>query len=372
MHIKPYHSIMYYINLNKISYFFSWCKYKLQTFLSTKRLDQPTVHQETSKYEQSVLKRFLSTAFIPVDKMEVLDPPIKMLQNIFYDNSTVVNPWIAFSLSWFIHDTTKKIYGKRSEKSGEKTGAKKQIRNLQCNSQVDSIFFRRKELKNHLENPKNELESTWRSRILIENTPRGNVIMFYNAYKEAFAYYSDQTAMPYRILNAVAMKYVMKFHCADFFIDETVLGANNTNPSPFINIIKDEIRAENDKKKQVVSNLLGTSSSSSSPSPFVKVKSNIIAAKDLVSQAPSNVKKPISQAKSTTPEEDLMKNRFVYMGKIANFSILKKPPKRRQMPLEWADFVSEYDEMFDLQSEAQQNCIDYKMFKKLKEKTPNL
>ena len=39
------------------------------------------------------------------------------------------------------------------------------------------------------------------------------------------------------------------------------------------------------------------------------------------------------------------------------------------MPAEWAEFyneASEYDEMFKSQTEAQQNCMDYKMFKKLK------
>ena len=51
------------------------------------------------------------------------------------------------------------------------------------------------------------------------------------------------------------MKYVMRFHCADFFIDETVLGGSNTNPSPLIDIIKAEIRAENEKKKQLLEKL---------------------------------------------------------------------------------------------------------------------
>ena len=34
-----------------------------------------------------------------------------------------------------------------------------------------------------LKNPNNELEKKWRTRILIENTSRGNVIMFYDLYK---------------------------------------------------------------------------------------------------------------------------------------------------------------------------------------------
>ena len=65
----------------------------------------------------------------------------------------------------------------------------------------------------------NELEKKWRSNVLIENTPRGNVIMFYDAYKRGFSYYCDNSVMPYDIMNAVAMKYVITFYCRDFFVD---------------------------------------------------------------------------------------------------------------------------------------------------------
>ena len=147
-----------------------------------------------------------------------------------------------------------------------------------------------------------------------------------------------------------------------FFLDETILGGNSTNPSPFIQIIKDEIRAENEKKKQVMGGLLGTGATSESP--FVKVKTSIPGAK-IAAPITKGVKSTNTVQNLMKKEEYYTKNRFVYMGKITNFSILKKPPKRRQLPPEWADFVSEYDGMFQLQPEAQKNCIDYKMFKAL-------
>jgi hypothetical protein len=74
-----------------------------------------------------------------------------------------------------------------------------------------------------LANPDNHLEKKWRSRVLIDNTPRGNVIMFYDIYKRAFSYYCDNAVMPYEIMNAVAMKYVLTFWCRDFFVDSAVL-----------------------------------------------------------------------------------------------------------------------------------------------------
>jgi hypothetical protein len=91
------------------------------------------------------------------------------------------------------------------------------------NSNIDEIIKDQTQLAEFLKDSKNDLEKKWRTRILIENTPRGNVIMFYDIYKRGFSYYCDQAVMPYDIMNAVAMKYVLKFRCRDFFVDSQVL-----------------------------------------------------------------------------------------------------------------------------------------------------
>jgi hypothetical protein len=90
------------------------------------------------------------------------------------------------------------------------------------NSNIDSEIDAEK-LAEELTDTNNEYEKKWRSRILIENTPRGNVIMFYDLYKRAFSYYCDSGAMPYDIMNAVAMKYVVMFRCRDFFVDSHIV-----------------------------------------------------------------------------------------------------------------------------------------------------
>ena len=64
------------------------------------------------------------------------------------------------------------------------------------------------------------LEKKWKSRILFECTPRGNIILLYDTYTEAFVYCIDTSGTPYKLLNAVAMKYVLTFRCRDFFVDE--------------------------------------------------------------------------------------------------------------------------------------------------------
>ena len=54
------------------------------------------------------------------------------------------------------------------------------------------------------------IESQWKTRILFDTTPVGNVLMYYDIYKHGFAYASDQT-VPYPVLCACAMKYCKLF-----------------------------------------------------------------------------------------------------------------------------------------------------------------
>jgi len=47
--------------------------------------------------------------------------------------------------------------------------------------------------------------------------------MYYDVYKGGFAYYADQNCIPYSILNAMAMKYVVVYFCRDFFVDDSII-----------------------------------------------------------------------------------------------------------------------------------------------------
>jgi len=49
--------------------------------------------------------------------------------------------------------------------------------------------------------------------IVMENTPMGNVILFYFHEKEQFIFYSDRKEVPYKYLDAVARKYIKMFDC---------------------------------------------------------------------------------------------------------------------------------------------------------------
>lgn len=59
--------------------------------------------------------------------------------------------------------------------------------------------------------------------ILFENTPLGNVIMYYKFYTDeieasSFTYYCDNN-IPYRILDSIAKKYCLTFKCKNIYID---------------------------------------------------------------------------------------------------------------------------------------------------------
>jgi hypothetical protein len=191
------------------------------------------------------------------------------------------------------------------------------------NENIEPLFYNKKDYTIFMKMDKNEIETAWKTRILYENTPKGSIVMFYDAYKQAFTYYTDQTSIPITILNAVAMKYVIRFFCRDFYQDEQTLkiikaqkdkteqNSNedieefvcNTYISPLIKIHNE--KEETDETKKLKKML--------DAGPFVKFKShNTIGDKN----EKNNKKKKIIT--------DINVNRFVSLGKMYNFHILQK------------------------------------------------
>jgi len=183
---------------------------------------------------------------------------------------------------------------------------------------IDPIFYDRPSYKKLMEEPNNYLEKQWKTRILYEKTPRGNMIMYYDVYKEGFAYYCDQTGISYRVLNIVAMKYTTIFRCQDFFVDNILIPDNK---SPMIGYIKDELEIEEENKRKVTNKLLSHNRNENNEqidikSPFAKLQNYSIN--------PPN--KHIDLAK--TQEKEKITNKFMYMGKCSNFSMIQKIPHK--------------------------------------------
>ena len=206
------------------------------------------------------------------------------------------------------------------------------------NESVDPIFYNKTEYKQVMETPNNPIETYWKKRILLENTPRGNIIMYYDAYKLGFVYYCDNSSLPYSLINAVVMKYVTTFRCRDFFIDVSV--KPESKDSPILTLYKDDPTKKTEAK-------------------IAKPTSNAFAKLKNYREDTSKPVQPQQDQKNT--------NTIIYQGKIFNFSILQSIPKAIPKPKSSIVFdstpvesYSEYKKRMAKQPQQQQNtAVNY-------------
>lgn len=180
--------------------------------------------------------------------------------------------------------------------------------------------------------------------ILIEKTPLGNVLMFYNNKKQVFEYFSDN-AIPYRYLETVSRKYVRIFNCRRIYYDmeeelklyELKLKQEMEKES------LDERSRQNASDKQGIQN---TSDNKRGKNVFAKFKGyNKEAGTGHVSMAPPPKNSiPNNTAINKKNEPVLLKehsNRYTYEGKLSNFSITKKIPLKaidKKYAMTFSDF----------------------------------
>jgi len=210
--------------------------------------------------------------------------------------------------------------------------------NSNININITEVFYNKKELDSILIKQDNELEKMWKSRILIENTPRGNIIMYYDVYKNGFAYYSDTNGIPYNILNAVAMKYTTTYHCMDFFMDN-----EHVKESPLIKLYLESDKDNTEKKDKLPSQKLDNS-------VFAKLKNY---------QTDNNTDY-LNEVK--TNEKEYNSNIFINLDKINNFNFLQKPPKKNRLN----GFHSTLLEGVTSESTLQHQVINYRNYKQMK------
>lgn len=208
---------------------------------------------------------------------------------------------------------------------------------IDYNTNIESIFYKKSELNECVTDSKNELERIWRTRIIWENTPRGNVMMYYDAYKMGFAYFCDQKVISYDVLNAVAMKYVKIYRCRDFFMDEAITTQENISPLISVHFSEEKKSAINNKP-----------SKETTKNTFAKFR-------DYAKENP-NTKNPLL----LTQEPEQKKNTFLYLGKMNNFQMLQRLPKPRKV---LAKFTSPLLESIEKDSGIQREAFSYKQFK---------
>ena len=243
------------------------------------------------------------------------------------------------------------------------------------NSNIDPVlydFLKRKEI---FVSPDNQLEKQWKSRILIENTPRGNVMIYFNPYLLSYQYYSDEQIIPYKILEQVATKYVIMFRCKDFFIDPEKRPSNK-----ILEVLQKEEDSLKSKKMKVNDITKCVNIQSESKDVFAALKDYRSEAKP--TEAKSTEAKPTEEPKAKKKtEEPKFSNKFVRIGKMCEFNITQKPANKKIEAVNELMFgakpVNKVIDFFDdleivEMPEDKEPKSSYKMFKLSKLKTEGL
>jgi len=152
-----------------------------------------------------------------------------------------------------------------------------------------------------------------KNSILFENTPLGNVLMFYDDSRKSFVYYADKS-IPYKYLESVGMRYVVTFDCSSIFYDmkeEIKLAEEKTNENRKIKEKEKEREKEKEKESSVFARFKKYNNNNSSEKTTVKIVDNTLVVKENA-------------------------NRYSYEGKLSNYSFLKFPKKTET--LSYADF----------------------------------
>ena len=188
------------------------------------------------------------------------------------------------------------------------------------NSNINPILYDFEKRKEIFGDNENNFEKQWKSRILLENTPRGNVMMFYNPYTLSFQYYSDEQIIPYKILQQVSTKYVVMYRCKDFFINMTDKPDNK-----MLIVLQKEEDSLKSKKMKVNDIAKCVNAHSDSKNVFAVLKDYRTETKPEKSTpsvpASSMIKKPEAEIKFS--------NKFVRIGKMCEFNISQKPSNKK-------------------------------------------
>jgi hypothetical protein len=212
------------------------------------------------------------------------------------------------------------------------------------NGNIDKIFYLKKEYNELMKQP-NNMEAEWKTRMLIETTPRGNILMYYDPYKMGFSYHSDIKGISYNLLNAVAMKYVTIYRCRDFYFDNTI--EKLSSPLAKLHLEEDKKNKNksdknNDEENKILKDALQNG-------PFVKLKKQ-------TQQTDTDNK---IKDKSDKPTKPIYTNKFIHVGKMTNFNILKSLPISKKT----MNFSSQYLNDLSQESDLQHNIMSYKDYK---------
>lgn len=162
---------------------------------------------------------------------------------------------------------------------------------------------------------------------LLENSPIGNVCLYYNSDLECFEYYSDHN-IPYRYLETIGRKYSFQNRCPMIYIDikEEISKAKEKAKE-----VEETKNKEEKKENKLFANFKNYNSAlrkTSSSGPNIQKKGRQDANLQLPDSMKRKFKSMVSEESSSLLIEN--SNRYVYKGKMSNFNFIKKQPKKQE------------------------------------------
>jgi len=187
--------------------------------------------------------------------------------------------------------------------------------------------------------------------IVMEKTPVGNVVMFYNNSRESFEYYSDST-IPYRYLEVIGKKYVLTYRCKQIYVDMDA-EIKEAERKLEEKKQKQKQKEEEEKQQQQEDQDQGqgqnqgptVDKSSKTKNVFAKFKNYNKDTSVKVAAVPLD--RPTTAKQTKPQEEKIVKeraNRYSFEGKLANFNFLKKID-RKVVDKRYAISFSEFKRM---------------------------
>jgi hypothetical protein len=238
-----------------------------------------------------------------------------------------VNEKLSFVFLYLEKVETKQI----PEQVPEKIPEKYEDKYLDVYKKTDSVFCSDEKIEG------------LKNMILMENTPLGNVIMYYDKSRETFIYYSDSN-IPYRYLEVISRKYVVMNNCKQIHVDmeQEIKEAQEK--------LEQKKQEEEEKKKQLEQQQQNPDEKNSSTivkkDVFAKLKKYNTNTSLKSSGIPTD-NKSVSISKKNIQENNkplILKenaNRYSREGKIINFSFLKKVDKKvvdKRYGMSFSDF----------------------------------
>lgn len=215
---------------------------------------------------------------------------------------------------------------------------------MHINKNINKEFYNKEAYKEEIKEENNELEKDWKRKILVENTPRGNVYMFYDSYKLSFSYYCDVN-ISYNILNAVAMKYCKMFKCADFFVDQNIIPWKKESSLIKIHHIEEKKKQKGKDEKNKVEK------KNDDDAPFAKLKNyNVQKIKDK--------KDDKDKKKETEKIINKITNKFIQVGKTYQMKLLTEEPVKKNV-----SFESQYLEDLKGETNLQKTVMSWQDYK---------